>query len=670
MTERRRWVVLLLVLLLPALTVAPAWEAHGKAPSTRVGSQKLVPCRVSARVWCGSLNVPLDRDDPAAGSLRIGFAWLPASNRSRGTLVANEGGPGYPSITSLYLWRGMFGPLLKDHDLLVVDARGTGRSWPIGCPALQELDEAQTDEEFFAAIAACGDQLNHTFPHEQGGFVHASDLFGTADAVDDMAAVIQALDVGPVHLYGDSYGSFFAQAFAARHPELLISLTLDGTWPLVDANPWYPETPETLRFAFDAVCERSAACRAAAPGSATERLGELADALDAAPIRGEAPGPDGRPVNITVAAPDIAALAWSAGSDAGIYRDLDASGRAALAGDPLPLLRLAARAGLNGTLSGGWPAREYSVGHAVAVPCTDYPQLYDMRATPVERDIQFAAAVAALPEETFAPFTLQQWLQNPIQDYNQCVPWPSPTHRRELAPKGLPLVPPSLPVLVLAGDLDSVTAMGGAETALRQLGPSARLVVFRSSTHVVAQGDVVGCGSAILRAFLRAPDRLMGLDASCAERFPEIRATGVFPRALHDQPLPVAESGNRATEEEQRLAALAVATAGDAIAYPPRRGRSAAGLRGGKISASRSRKPRVLTLRGVRYVEDVAVSGTITLPSNPAAPIVAELKAVADDGAMVKVRASWKPLQPGAEAMLKGTAGAQASPLRARMPAP
>mgnify|MGYP000995962705 CR=1 FL=1 len=73
--------------------------------------------------------------------------------------------------------------------------------------------------------------------------------------------MIAALKVGKVDLYGVSYGSFSAQAFAARHPEMLRSLTLDGTWPLIGADPWYPETPKTLRFAFDAVCERSAASR-------------------------------------------------------------------------------------------------------------------------------------------------------------------------------------------------------------------------------------------------------------------------------------------------------------------------------------------------------------------------------------------------------------------------
>ena len=299
---------LMLALLLPMLIALAPTEIDGKGgEKLRVGTQRLTSCKDYPKTWCGSLRVPLDRDDLSAGTIEVGFAWRPASGRSRGTLVANEGGPGYPSLTSMSLWRGMFGTLLKDRDLLVVDARGTGMSEPIDCPTLQAFDDSQADGDFFQAIAACGEQLNTTYKKENGEFVHASDLFGTVDAVDDMALVIEALGVGPVDLYGDSYGSFFAQAFAARHPELLRSLTLDGAWPLVDANPWYPETPP--RFASPSMPFASAVrpADAAARGSATARLGELAAVLEANPQRGGGPGTGWRPETVTVKATDLAA---------------------------------------------------------------------------------------------------------------------------------------------------------------------------------------------------------------------------------------------------------------------------------------------------------------------------------------------------------------------------
>lgn len=676
MTGRSWRCLLALLLLLPLLAPwAPltADAARKKGKTLRVGELILRPCADEPGLWCGTLAVPLDRDDREAGQISIGFAWKPAQGRARGTLVAQEGGPGYPSIASYALWRGMFGSLLKSHNLLMVDPRGTGMSRPIDCPSLQEFDNSQSSAAFFAVVADCGRQLDRTFRHDNGEFVHASDLFGTVDAVDDMAAVIAALRVGPVSLYGDSYGSFFAQAFTARHPELLRAVVLDGTWPLVDADPWYPETLQALRFAFDAVCQRSAACRAVAPGRASERLAELAALLAETPLSGQAPREGKKPRRVTVTARDLAAIAWSAGTSPSIYRDLDAAARAALAGDALPLLRMASRAGLNGTLAGGWPVEAYSVGAAVAVPCIDYPQPYDMRESSPRREEQYAAAVAALPGDFFWPFANDDWLNSPIQDYNQCVPWPALEHERELAPEGFPLAPPSLPVLVLAGDLDTATALGGAEAAVRQLGRSARLVVVPSSTHVVAQGDIVGCGSSIVRAFLRAPERLDRLDVSCVDDFPEIRASGIFPLRLADQPLPEPAAGNAAPREAQRLAALAVATAGDAITYPARKGQRRAGLRGGTISRAAGRRSRVLTLDAVRFAEDVAVSGTITLGKAPAAPILARLVAVADDGREVQITATWRPLQPAAVATVTGWArgeGEGKRRLRVTMPAP
>ena len=56
-----------------------------------------------------------------------------------------------------------------------------------------------------------------------------------------------------------------------------------------------------------------------------------------------------------------------------------------------------------------------------------------------------------------------------------------------------------------------------------------------------------GAPDRMVREFVRDPQRLARLDASCAGRFPEIRAIGVFPVRLADQPLPVAAAGNEAS---------------------------------------------------------------------------------------------------------------------------
>jgi proline iminopeptidase len=73
--------------------------------------------------------------------------------------------------------------------------------------------------------------------------VHYLDLYGRgrsdrpadlreitfAQDVEDAATVIADLDVGPVHLYGFSYGGLLGQALALDYPGLLRSLTLANT---------------------------------------------------------------------------------------------------------------------------------------------------------------------------------------------------------------------------------------------------------------------------------------------------------------------------------------------------------------------------------------------------------------------------------------------------------
>ena len=95
-------------------------------------------------------------------------------------------------------------------------------------------------------------------------------------------------------------------------------------------------------------------------------------------------------------------------SDPVTLRELDASVRAALAGDDVPLLRLAGQAGTwNFSPS---EADYFSRGAYLAVNCTDLPQLFDVAASPQRRREQFAAAVA--PDGAFAPFTGAEWLDD------------------------------------------------------------------------------------------------------------------------------------------------------------------------------------------------------------------------------------------------------------------
>ena len=63
--------------------------------------------------------------------------------------------------------------------------------------------------------------------------------------------MIQALGLGKVDLYGDSYGTFFAQVFAGRHADLVRSVVLDSAYPTYGENAWYPTQGPAMLSSID-----------------------------------------------------------------------------------------------------------------------------------------------------------------------------------------------------------------------------------------------------------------------------------------------------------------------------------------------------------------------------------------------------------------------------------
>jgi len=668
---RHRWSVIVPVVLagvIGAVGLAPGLAVAQEDGDGRlaVGRLRLDPCEDVDGAWCGSLRLPFDRADPAAGTIRIGFEWYPAEQGPAGTIVAMEGGPGYPSTGSRDYYLELFAPLLRTRNVLLVDNRGTGGSGLINCRPLQRWHLSLGEAEYDRRVAACGEQLDTARRLPGDGFVHGSDLYGTANAARDLADVLAALETGPVDLYGDSYGSYFGQTFAARYPRLLRSLTLDATWPVLGTDPFYVSTVETARVAFDLACRRSVACALAAPGSSMVRIGALAERLRRAPVVGRTREPGAAPSTWRVDVGVLVALVNNAGSDAGVYRELDAAARAVLRHkDSAPLLRLAAKSLY--TADGG-PVREWSAGQYTAVACTDYPQAFDMRAPPAVRRAQYEAAAGALPGDTFAPFTVEEWTTSPVAEFDDCVNWPSPVRHDPPITTAPPLVPPTLPVLVLSGGLDTLTPWTDGAVVAGMLGPSARRVKVENTIHVTALADPYGCASGLVRQFVRHPERLQAMDTSCAARIPEVRVVGDFPRRLSAATAATPATGNRAGVAGLKLAAVGAAAVGDAIAqwwYLP--GSRGHGLRGGWFTAQGDESVR-LDLHQARFVADAVVDGRATW-NTASGRVSARVVVNGPGGLAATLQLRWDDLARHPLAAVAGHTGSGA-PLAATLPAP
>ncbi|MGC2029175.1 MAG: hypothetical protein WA642_04090 [Steroidobacteraceae bacterium] len=131
-----------------------------------------------------------------------------------GTLVATEGGPGYAATESRDAYLALFKPLRPRRDFLLMDNRGTGPSAAIDCRELQTTATWTTE-----MIGACGRQLGDSAP-----------LYSTAYAVDDLAAILEALDIPRIALYGDPRSS--SQA----------SSTISPPWPMAPRSPPHSST--------------------------------------------------------------------------------------------------------------------------------------------------------------------------------------------------------------------------------------------------------------------------------------------------------------------------------------------------------------------------------------------------------------------------------------------
>jgi pimeloyl-ACP methyl ester carboxylesterase len=646
----------------PVTASAAPREGAASAPGPVqlvVGTQTLDRCASAPLAYCGRLAVPLDRSEAGSPDITIAYRWYPATRPDgapAGTLLPVEGGPGYPSAGSVVGgYDVMYRPLLADWNLLAVDLRGTGSSTPLDCPGVQDFSGQPSGPVFAAAAGTCGASLDHRWRYASGAYVHASDLFTSATAAADVAEVIRALDVPTVDLYGDSYGSWFAQVFANHYPDLIRSVVLDSTYSTVALDPWYRSTIDDMPADFDDAYSRSPSCAAAEDEPAWSRISSLATVLARHPARGVVPDATGRDATVTMGVVGLVDLVNDAAGDPDIYRSLDAAARALLTNDdPDPLLRLyAQRLAYDENYIGSTPS-SYSADLYLAVSCLDYPQLFSMADPPAARRAELAASVAALAPGTFAPFTTAQWLRQDqnTEAYTACTSWPSPVHDVPPTTGTLPLLPAGMPVVVLGGEFDTWTPPSDHPAILQQLGGDSRFVEFANSTHVVGEGDQP-CASTIVRTFVEAPSSLATLDTSCAAEVAPIRSIGEFPDDLAQvtplQPGP----GDQVTGAGLELGAAAVATAGDAVHRESSIGAVRdTGLHGGTVTPVGA--GRLLRLDRVEFVPGVAVTGTVV---TTAAKVVAQVTVTGPHGTAATVSARWASTGAGAVADVSGSVG-------------
>jgi pimeloyl-ACP methyl ester carboxylesterase len=337
----------------------------------------------------------------------------------------------------------MLGPLLERRELVMVDMRGTGHSRAIDCPGLQtgELSDAR-------GVAQCAEILGRDYGS-----------YRTSAAADDLDDVRRALGLETISLYGDSYGTFLAQSFAFRHGRRLDALVLDSAYPVRGEDPLYPSLWRTGIRALSIVCQRANRCH----GSAAARLDRMA-----ASLRDTRRG----------VGPLLDAIAYAGYEPpARYYLEINTAISEYLTGNRRPYRRLTAVG------SGGYGNyRYYSRGDELTVSCNDYPMLWDKSSGPAARRLQLGAAVSRYPAQLFAPFTPREVALKASAGYRECLRWPKPSRFYE--PPAEPQAPrPTMPTLVISGELDDVTSPAEGAAVARDF-TNSRQIVIRNAGHV------------------------------------------------------------------------------------------------------------------------------------------------------------------------------------------
>lgn len=129
---------------------------------------------------------------PAGPDTRFPLHWVRTA--PRGDLPPVLAVPGGPGLASVLPYRALRRRAARrDLDLIMVEHRGVGLS-------RRDLDGADLPIEHVTITGAA----------------------------DDLAAVLDAAGVARAVVYGSSYGTYLAQAFAVRHPERVAAMVLDS----------------------------------------------------------------------------------------------------------------------------------------------------------------------------------------------------------------------------------------------------------------------------------------------------------------------------------------------------------------------------------------------------------------------------------------------------------
>ncbi len=412
----------------------------------------------SGRATCWSVSVPLARGgDGSLGTVELAVEEARKGRPRGGTaILALTGGPGQSGLP----FAASFADELERVKLpiIVMDQRGTGISRVVDCRS------TETEIQVLSRTAACAASLGA-----------AAAWFRTADTVEDIEAVRQALGYSKLILFGVSYGTYVAERYAAAHPDRVAKLVLDSPLPATGAPPFTTTTFAAFRRILAGLCASQRCATGRDVVGATARL------LDAIRAKGRVAVPivdsGGAHKRISITTSEIQNLIYDGDFDTRYRSWFPSAVAMALRGDWSLMARLVQ---LDRDPSQADPLVDFSSGLFIATVCTDEAPPWPATATDLGTRLAAEdAALAAQPPGSFMPFAWQD-LGSTSALPDACAAWPADARPTEAPVTALPQVP----TLVLVGRSDSRTPIENLP-AIRSLLPRATVVQLPNQGHSV-----------------------------------------------------------------------------------------------------------------------------------------------------------------------------------------
>ena len=229
-------------------------------PAPRISLTSCHVPDVKQELRCGVYHVFENRRVPGGRKLPLKIVLIPARrpHPEQGPVFYVTGGPGETATEAAadLIASGDS----EEHDLVLVDERGTGDGHRLDCPSLGSDDNLQgyLKAPFDSSAAdACRRDLERRYDLSQ---------YSTAAFVEDLDEVRQAMGYDRINLEAGSMGTYASLMYIRRHGEHVRSAYLTSVVPLANRVPLYhAQAAQGALEQLFSQCDKDAPCHTAYP---------------------------------------------------------------------------------------------------------------------------------------------------------------------------------------------------------------------------------------------------------------------------------------------------------------------------------------------------------------------------------------------------------------------